>query len=244
MQCLVPPKLKPGLLSMLLFISNVLPLLHLMDRADIFHLFNSGTSHICPVGSDFLEPAFRNSPYQDSILWSPPVDSVVFGFNIPFDSFEVVNITGLAPGIDYNCLTTNCTWTNNPSTQTHAFIELVGNPGDSPPGKYPIQIELRYYMTFFSNVVTLDEIDSTLFIYLCPFENSDTDSEVQLSSEDNLNLGTITQEGYYFSSGTITAEGAIDQGKCIYFLSNNGSSFIPNFNVGAGSKLIAASCPH
>ena len=229
--------------SLTKFISSSIVISSLITLIN-FNLFNPlSTSSLCPVGSVFLEPAFRNSPYEDSLLWSPPVDTVLFGFVVPFDSFEVVSVSGLPPGIDFSCLSTNCSWINTPPNQIEAYILLSGNPGTSTSGKYPLQVELKYYFTFFGVIQTLSETDTSLSIYLCPFENQDTQSEVQLYNTDDINLGNISTNGYYISKAAITVDGNM-MGDQISLLSGNGSSLLPNFNLSTGTQLIVGSCPH
>ncbi|MBK8504708.1 MAG: hypothetical protein IPL46_22370 [Saprospiraceae bacterium] len=207
-------------------------------------LFNPG-SEFCPVGSAFLEPAFQNSPYSDTIRWSPPVDTVVFGQTIPIDSFDVVQITGLPPGITFLCddPNANCSWVANPPNATIANIKLSGNPANAAPGKYKVKIEAKSYITIFGSPQSFTKIDSSLFIFLCPFQNSSTQLEV-VQLNNSLTLGNGLTSGYYLGTiNGVTGNGIISGSVEASFLGGNQVLLDPQFQVDAGAQFLAGICP-
>jgi hypothetical protein len=206
-------------------------------------IFNPG-GEFCPVGSAFLEPAFQSSAYSDSIRWAPPIDTVVGGFILPFDSFEVVQVTGLPSGLAIQCddPNSNCTWIANPPNATVAHVKLNGNPGNATPGKYTLKIEVRYWLTFLGNIVSLTETDSSLFIFLCPFPNNTTQLEIQQLNTD-LNLGNGLISGYYIGTNSVTGNGIISGSIEASFLGGNQVLLDPLFQVDAGVQFLAGTCP-
>jgi hypothetical protein len=209
-------------------------------------LFNPG-SEFCPVGSAFLEPAFQNSLYSDSIRWTPPVDTTIstpFGpITIPYDSFEVVQVTGLPAGISFQCDDSNCIWIASPPNATIAFIKLNGNPGNSPAGKYKIKVEVKYFVTTpFTGIQSFTETDSSLCIQLCPFPNSSTNLEV-IQVGTTLSLGSGLNDGYYLGTNGVTGTGTIDGLRDILFLSEKEVLLEPNFEVNFTATFTSGICP-
>ncbi|NND35097.1 MAG: hypothetical protein HKN76_21100 [Saprospiraceae bacterium] len=205
-------------------------------------IFNPGTE-FAAFGSEFLEPAFQNSLYSDSIVWCPPVDSVISGFTVPFDSFEVVQVSGLPAGITFMCDDSDCRWVPPmPGIQTTAFLKLNGNPGLSPGGKYKIFVNVKYYFTFFGSPVALDHIDSSLIIQLCPFQKPGSELEV-VQLDTDLNLGNDLVSGYYIGTNGVTANGSISSPKEIAFLGGNHVNLNQPFTVNQGAVFYAGTCP-
>ncbi|MBK8504707.1 MAG: hypothetical protein IPL46_22365 [Saprospiraceae bacterium] len=200
-------------------------------------------AEFCAVGSTFLEPAFQSSPYSDSIKWTPPNEDVFSGFTLPIDSFEVVQVTGLPSGLTFQCddPNFNCSWVANPPASV-AHIILNGNPDNATASKYKVKIEVRYWATVFGQPISLTKTDSSLFIFLCPFQNNSTQLEV-VELDAVLSLGNVPSSGYYFGLGTVHGSGTISNPKNVLFLSNNDVILKTQFQVDAGAQFLAGTCP-
>ncbi|MCB0689205.1 MAG: hypothetical protein KDC53_21855 [Saprospiraceae bacterium] len=199
-------------------------------------------SEIKPVGSELLEPAFQNSTYEDSMIWSPPADTIFVGFFVPFDSFQIADVIGLPPGINYECDSPDCTWTSASPNQTMASIKLIGNPGTNASAKFPLKIELKYFLTFFSTPQTLTKTDSSMFIFLCPFPNDTPNLEV-VNLAPSLNISTNPVTGYYYGIDSVVGTSSISIPHNVLFLSSKDVVLYPPFQVNLGAKFLAGTCP-
>lgn len=79
--------------------------------------------------SDTLPDMVKDSAYQAVIQFVFPIDTVIFGFTLNFDSFIVVNVPPI-PGLAWDCdaSQTNCHYITQPPQLTRGCVKLFGTP--------------------------------------------------------------------------------------------------------------------
>ncbi|MEM6270363.1 MAG: PKD domain-containing protein [Bacteroidota bacterium] len=85
---------------------------------------------------DPLPDGCAGQPYNEIVQFVFPVDTVISGFTIPFDSFRIDNVTNLPGGISYVCNTASCIFVPTaPGQPARGCAVLSGNPtGPVGPG--------------------------------------------------------------------------------------------------------------
>jgi hypothetical protein len=81
-----------------------------------------------------------------------PVDTVVFGFTLNFDSFVVSSVTGIPNGIDWECNLNHplCVYVSNPPNLTRGCVKIFGTPtaqSSAYPGYDSIIVTGTAYVT-------------------------------------------------------------------------------------------------
>jgi hypothetical protein len=105
-------------------------------------------AQVCQVDSQYTSPGIYPSDtlvdMQENVATNQvvqfvfPVDTVVFGFTLNFDSFVVSNVTAIPAGIQWECNLNHpvCTYVTNPPDLTRGCVKIYGTPTAASPG-YP-----------------------------------------------------------------------------------------------------------
>lgn len=154
-------------------------------------------AQVCLVDTQYATPGI----YPDDTLpiidyWGPsinvlqlvfPVDTVVFGMQIPFDSFRV-GVSGLPPEFQYECnhFFNACHYVADPGLRTRGCLKVTALPNPTYQGPFDpmygsFQVDVTGYLTVFSNSMQLPMPKTVHFLVRHP-----GDSLVGLSPESAL----------------------------------------------------------
>ena len=112
--------------------------------------------------SDTLQDMFVGTATLQTIQFVFPVDTVLFGFTLPFDSFVVSSVSNIPPGVLWECNQNHptCSYVSNPPNLTRGCVKVYGTP-TSPSAGYPAYDSLIVtgvaYVTLFSQVQSLSQ---------------------------------------------------------------------------------------
>lgn len=88
--------------------------------------------------SDTLLDMQPNVATNQVVQFVFPVDTVVFGFTLNFDSFLVSQVSGVPSGLDWECNQNHptCNYVSNPPNLTRGCVKVFGTPTAASPA-YP-----------------------------------------------------------------------------------------------------------
>lgn len=110
--------------------------------------FSTASAQPCTVDNQYTSPGiYPSDTLQDMqvgaatsqvIQFVFPVDTVIFGFTLPFDSFKVSNVSAIPPGINWQCNQNHptCLYVSNPPNLTRGCVLMDGTPLAASPA-YP-----------------------------------------------------------------------------------------------------------
>lgn len=105
-------------------------------------------SQVCQVDSQYTSPGVYPSDtlpdmtvgvaYNEVVQFVFPSDTTVSGYTVNFDSFVVLNVTGIPNGIDWECNANHpqCHYICNPPALTRGCVTIFGTPTAQSPA-YP-----------------------------------------------------------------------------------------------------------
>ena len=105
-----------------------------------------------------LPTACTGIPFNESVSWACPSDTIVLGFQVNLDSLVIDSLSPLPSGVNYTCDNPNCTYYTNPPDPIWGCINLTGTI--NTPGTYVIQIYYTAYTTVFGMIQSLQLTES------------------------------------------------------------------------------------
>lgn len=116
-----------------------------------------------------LTPTCVNNAYTDTITIAYPLDSILFGFTLAFDSFQVVNVSNLPAGLNWSCGSVTCRTVGNPPSSTHGCILIDGIPTATTAANNQLVIDIAMWVTvpFIGSQVLTDTVSVGLFVDVC-----------------------------------------------------------------------------
>ncbi len=102
--------------------------------------FSSVTAQVCVVDPQYTSPGIYPSDtladmeeavaYNEVVQFVFPVDTVLFGFTLAFDSFLVSQVTQIPAGLNYECNQNHptCNYISNPPNLTRGCVKIYGTP--------------------------------------------------------------------------------------------------------------------
>ena len=114
----------------------------------MFVLGGAASAQVCQVDSAYNSPGIYPSdtladmtvglPYNEVVQFVFPADTTVFGFTVNFDSFVVANVTGIPPGINWECNANHptCHYICSPPALTRGCVKIYGTSLAASPA-YP-----------------------------------------------------------------------------------------------------------
>ncbi|MBK9451723.1 MAG: T9SS type A sorting domain-containing protein [Bacteroidetes bacterium] len=110
--------------------------------------FSTATAQVCVVDNQYSSPGIypsdtladmtANAAYNEVVQFVFPVDTVLFGFTLAFDSFLVSQVTQIPNGLNYECNQNHptCNYVSNPPNLTRGCVKIYGTPTAQSPA-YP-----------------------------------------------------------------------------------------------------------
>jgi hypothetical protein len=110
--------------------------------------FTMANAQVCQVDSQYTSPGIypsdtladmeENVATNQVVQFVFPVDTVVFGFTLNFDSFVVSQVSSIPAGIQWECNANHptCHYVTNPPDLTRGCVKIYGTPTAVSPA-YP-----------------------------------------------------------------------------------------------------------
>jgi Secretion system C-terminal sorting domain len=94
---------------------------------------NNASPGIYP--SDTLADMAANVAYQEVVQFVFPIDTVLFGFTLNFDSFLVSQVSNIPAGLNWQCNQNHplCHYVSNPPNLTRGCVTIYGTPAAQSP---------------------------------------------------------------------------------------------------------------
>jgi hypothetical protein len=111
--------------------------------------FTTANAQVCVVDSQYTSPGiYPTDTLQDMstgvavqqvVQFVFPVDTLVLGFTLDFDSFLVGQVTQLPPGLNWECNQNHpfCHYVSNPPNLTRGCVKIYGTP-TAQSAAYPL----------------------------------------------------------------------------------------------------------
>ncbi len=111
--------------------------------------FTTANAQVCVVDPQYTSPGIYpsdtlldmivNTAVQQVVQFVFPVDTVLFGFTLAFDSFLVSQVTMIPSGLNWECNQNHplCHYVSNPPNLTRGCVKIYGTPTAQSTG-YPL----------------------------------------------------------------------------------------------------------
>lgn len=144
--------------------------------------FGLANAQVCVVDPQYASPGiYPSDTLQDMRVGDPtlqviqfvfPVDTVIFGFTLPFDSFIVSSVSNIPPGVQWECNLNHptCVYVSNPPNLTRGCVKVFGTPTSGSTGfsAYDSLIVTGVaYVTVLGNVTPISQ-DISVFYRVDP----------------------------------------------------------------------------
>lgn len=102
--------------------------------------FSTAQAQVCVVDPQYTSPGIypsdtlldmtQNVPANQVVQFVFPVDTVLFGFTLAFDSFLVSQVTNIPAGLNWECNENHplCHYVSNPPNLTRGCVKIFGTP--------------------------------------------------------------------------------------------------------------------
>ena len=107
--------------------------------------FTTANAQVCVVDPQYTSPGIypsdtlmdmtANVAVQQVVQFVFPVDTVLFGFTLAFDSFLVSQVTQIPNGLNWECNLNHplCHYVSNPPNLTRGCVKIYGTPTAASP---------------------------------------------------------------------------------------------------------------
>lgn len=125
--------------------------------------FSTASAQPCTVDPQYTSPGiYPDDTLDDMTVGTPatqvvqfvfPIDTVLFGFTLNFDSFKVSQVTNIPAGLNWQCNLNHptCLYVSNPPNLTRGCVLIDGSPTAASPG-YPAYDSIIVTGTAYVNV--------------------------------------------------------------------------------------------